>query len=511
MILPIICFLICSFNAQAAKILGVFPVPSASHQAIFQPIWRELSLRGHQITVVTPNPIKDPQLTNLTEIDVSFTYEYILKSPFVGNLGRAESVWERNHLILESLTKLVEDEIEFGEVQDLLNGGEAFDLVILQVQFMTTLVYGFAARQDAPIVAISSLGVYLHTHDAFGNPTHPLVSPDHMLNYETDLSFLQKVGSLLYNFGYRMLYYWYVLPRTDKIARKYFGDDIPYLGDIERNTSLLLMNVNPIMNGVRPNVPNIIEINHVHITDKKPLPKDIQRFLDSSPQGVIYFSLGSNVKSANLPTSTRNVFIQALANLPYKVLWKWEADYLPAKPDNVMIRKWLPQQDILGHPNIKVFLTQGGLQSIEESIINEVPMVGIPFMTDQPTNIKKMVDLGFGIGLDHRTMTKEQLRDAISEVAENKKYKEKVKKSKKILVDQPMKGVEKAVWWIEYVLRHKGAKHLRSAAADMTFYEYFMIDVIVFLLVCFSIFVYVIFQLLRLIVRLTSRTRKINQ
>lgn len=76
---------------------------------------------------------------------------------------------------------------------------------------------------------------------------------------------------------------------------------------------------------------------------------------------------------------------------------------------------------ISGHPNVKVFVTQGGLQSIEEAITNEVPMVGMPFITDQPSNIKKIEDLGMGLSVDYKTLKKEQLKKAIMEVAENTK------------------------------------------------------------------------------------------
>ncbi|CAG9820048.1 unnamed protein product [Phaedon cochleariae] len=497
-----LCVFLYVYSIECAKILGVFPVPSISHQIVFQPIWKELSLRGHEVTVITPNPLRDALLSNLTEIDVSSSAKRAMdNSNIMKNLDITKSVFSRimfgNHL----LDALVKEELEQEEVSELIKSDETFDLIILQVFAMQPVVYGFGARFGSPIIiGISTLEVFLHTHDTFGNPTHALVTPDMMLGFKGDLTFANKVESLLFNIWYRMLYYWYALPNADKVARKYFGEDIPYLGDIERNTSLLLVNLNPIMHGVRPNVPNVIEINQIHIKKKKPLPGDIQKYLDSSPQGIVYFSLGSNVKSANLTESTRDVIIRAMAELPYKVLWKWENDYLPGKPDNVMIRKWLPQQDVLGHPHIKVFVTQGGLQSIEESITNGVPMIGLPFMSDQPTNVKRITELGMGLGLDYRTMNKEQLRDAIIEVAENKKYKDQVNNSRMILVDQPMKGVEKAVWWIEYVLRHKGAKHLRSAAADMSFYEYFMIDVICFLLVCVSFSIYATIRVYCLVV-----------
>lgn len=70
--------------------------------------------------------------------------------------------------------------------------------------------------------------------------------------------------------------------------------------------------------------------------------------MDNATEGVIYLSLGSNVKSVNMSTKVRETIIEALAELPYTILWKWEADYLDRKPKNVITRKWLPQQDLLG-------------------------------------------------------------------------------------------------------------------------------------------------------------------
>lgn len=122
-----------------------------------------------------------------------------------------------------------------------------------------------------------------------------------------------------------------------------------------------------------------------------------------------------------MPEKLRKIIIGALSDLPYLVLWKWESDHLPDKPPNVVTRKWLPQQDILAHPNIRAFVTQGGLQSTEEAISRKVPLVGMPFMGDQPMNVQKIIDLGIGVGVDPVTVTQDQLKESIIEVAENRK------------------------------------------------------------------------------------------
>jgi glucuronosyltransferase len=123
-----------------------------------------------------------------------------------------------------------------------------------------------------------------------------------------------------------------------------------------------------------------------------------------------------------LSHSLRETITEALTELPYNVLWKWDVDHLPDRSGNVMARKWLPQQDVLSHQNIKAFVTQGGLQSIEEAVIHGVPVVGMPFFLDQPMNVMHLVQKGVAQSIDHATMTKDALRDIIIEVASNETY-----------------------------------------------------------------------------------------
>jgi glucuronosyltransferase len=74
----------------------------------------------------------------------------------------------------------------------------------------------------------------------------------------------------------------------------------------------------------------------------------VKTYIEVAPHGVIYFSLGTRFKSSEMPESTINAFIEAFSKLKQRVLWKWEADILPGKPDNLKLEKWLPQADILG-------------------------------------------------------------------------------------------------------------------------------------------------------------------
>lgn len=57
-------------------------------------------------------------------------------------------------------------------------------------------------------------------------------------------------------------------------------------------------------------------------------------------------------------------------------------------------------------------------------------------------------------------------------------YSENVKTRSKILKDQPEKPLDKAMFWLEYVIRHKGAPHLKTSALALNWFQYLLLDVI---------------------------------
>ncbi|KAJ8948060.1 hypothetical protein NQ314_008486, partial [Rhamnusium bicolor] len=233
---------------------------------------------------------------------------------------------------------------------------------------------------------------------------------------------------------------------------------------------------------------------------------DLAKFLDGAKDGFIYFSLGTNVKSKELNEQTLTSIIESLEEMPYKVLWKFESDELSRKPDNVKLIKWAPQQDILAHPNIKLFVTQGGLQSMEEAIYNEVPLVVIPFFGDQIKNSKLMTAKGIAKVVERKPFLKKtDLKNAMLEVINDSSYKKSVKRLKELALDTPMTGLEKAVWWTEYVIRNKGAKHLKNPAVDIPLYQYYLIDVISFLIFITVLALSVIILLLKIVFKTLRR------
>ncbi|KAL3288272.1 hypothetical protein HHI36_002720 [Cryptolaemus montrouzieri] len=451
----------------SAKILGYFHFPSISHQFVFQAVVRELSLRGHEVTFVSPNNINDPKLVNLTEVDLSDTYKVFENT----NIG----IFNRNAINIiavcvfgqQMIENVITMEMEMEQVKNILKKPEnSYDLII--VEALNLFHYGLQHKFKAPLVAISSFGLTALVHDIIGNQNHPVLYPDMFCGY---LNPLKNIWEKIDSFYVKMVFYLYSkfigTPKFDKLARTYFGKDMPYLEDVVKNTSLIFGNVNPVFSDRRAIVPNHKEVWNIHLKEPRPLPGDLQKILDDAENGLVYFSLGTNVRFEHLEGNIKEEILKALGDLPYTVLCKWESEDFPGKPKNVVLRKWLPQQSILAHSNVKVFVTQGGLQSSEEAIINGVPLVVIPFLGDQPLNAKILTSRGMAETISPQSINKDLLRDTILKVAKDEKYRLKAHEIRSIFLDQPRTGLEEIVWWCEYVIRHKGAPHLRSPSADI--------------------------------------------
>jgi glucuronosyltransferase len=117
-----------------------------------------------------------------------------------------------------------------------------------------------------------------------------------------------------------------------------------------------------------------------------------------------------------------------------------------------------------------------------------VPMLVIPFLGDQYANANRLENLKVAQQLDLLQMNEENLREKIVELLKPQ-YKQNIVKLRNLVYDEPIASLDKAIFWTEYVIRHKGAKHLRFAGRDIPFYEQYCLDfVAIFILVLVSLF-----------------------
>jgi len=74
------------------------------------------------------------------------------------------------------------------------------------------------------------------------------------------------------------------------------------------------------------------------------------------------------------------------------------------------------------HPNLRLFITHGGLLSTQEAIHRGVPLLGIPIFGDQSLNMNRAVTAGYGLMIQFNNVTMESLLWGIKEMIDNPEY-----------------------------------------------------------------------------------------
>lgn len=218
------------------------------------------------------------------------------------------------------------------------------------------------------------------------NILYPSLMPGHDLLYEFKMTFSQRFMSTLVHLSEYMFTHLYLTPLYDKIVREKHPE-IPYLGDIEKNIKMYLVNSQPITDYKTPVFANQKLVGGVQIKEPKELPSTLKKIADDAKNGLVLFSLGTNVRSDALGDEIIQRILKALGRLEkYTFLWKFEtSEKLPIElPKNVKIQAWMPQNDILAHPNTKLFMSHCGLLSTQEALWYGVPVLGFPVFADQP-------------------------------------------------------------------------------------------------------------------------------
>jgi glucuronosyltransferase len=485
--------------ARSYKILGLFPHPASSHVNVFYPLMKGLAEKGHQVTFVShytfedaPSTLKqlvldksDSDLVNA--VDMSFLkgyrYEQYINNGILAYLGV-----QTCHRALSSPV-----------FQQLLNSNEEFDLVAIEF-FNTDCFVPFAYKFKAQLIGLSSCSIIHGTNQRFGNIYNPSYIPIAHMDYSDRLGFFERVENTVMVALNEIFFNFILRANDERIARMYFKEDFPSITEIVHNASLLLVNTHFSLNLPRPQVPAVIDIGGVHIGEIRKLPQNLEKWINESAHGVIYFSLGSMIKGHTFPDEKRREFLKAFGRLPQRVLWKWENDSMPGKPDNVMIQKWMPQLDILCHPNVVGFISHGGLLGTIEAVHCGVPAVVMPQYGDQHVNARALEKNGGGVILHLHEATEEKVYEALQTVLDSK-FRKRAQELSVRFRDRPLPPLETAIYWVEYVARHGGGHHMRTAAVDMPLYKYLLLDVIAFLLLVIGAAAYVFSLVVKIVFR----------
>lgn len=291
---------------------------------------------------------------------------------------------------------------------------------------------------------------------------------------------------------------------VEKIVRQYqIENKLPLEGiyDLRSNASFVLVHGDINFVPIRPMLPKTVYIGGVQCHKSNPVKGDLKTFIDTSgSSGVILFSLGGFLNTDALPRGFIEKFFNVFETIPHLVIWRLDSipKHLQLRvPHNVKIVKWFPQQDLLGHPKTKLFISHGGVQGAIEGICHGVPVFGLPLIADQITNIKILENKGMAILYRNFHDVNETLvKDNLRQLLYDPHFSQAARKEQEIFHDQPQSPAQRFVFTVGYTIRHKGAHHLTShTALRLHWFQYYQCDVVLFIMIVVSTLLSVVYLL----------------
>ncbi|XP_067994217.1 UDP-glucuronosyltransferase 1A1-like isoform X1 [Melanerpes formicivorus] len=472
--------------AQGGKLLVV--PQDGSHWLSMRMVLEKLWERGHEIVAVVPEAtllMKSSENFTIKTYSVPYTQEFLDR--FYHSIGEYSfanpPLLEKISFVLKNISEVTE--MYSSTCRHLLYNEELMKY-LRDSKF--DAIMSDPVLPCGPIIAehLSLPSVYFMRglpcsldYKATQCPSPFSYVPRTFMSSSDHMTFMDRVKNLLIGSSEHLLCHLFYL-QHENLASEFLRREVTAL-ELFSKASVWLMRYDFVFEYPRPIMPNMVYIGGINCEQKQPLSQEFEAIVNASGEhGIVVFSLGSMV--SEIPMKKAIEIADALGTVPQTVLWRYTGKTPPNLPDNVKLVKWLPQNDLLAHPKTRAFITHGGSHGVYEGICNAVPMVLMPLFGDQMDNAKRVESREAGLVLNILEMTSKDISTALKTVINDKKYKENIKRMSELHLDRPIHPLDLAVHWVEFVMRHKGAPHLRPAAHDLNWIQYHSLDVVAFLL-----------------------------
>ncbi|XP_036067084.1 UDP-glucuronosyltransferase 2C1 isoform X4 [Oryzias melastigma] len=511
-------FWLCTSVVHAGKVL-VFPL-DGSHWVNMKVIIEELHSRNHQVTVIRHTDswyIKEnsPFYRSIS-LDVESGFDEHSFSSFVTQLMEMQReeyfvfkcLWmeikraKKTSDYYVKARKTLESIFENKEMLQMLKNSK-YDLILTDPAIPGGVILGHYLK----LPLVFNVRWTTHGEGHFQVAPSPLsYVPLSRTELSDQMSFFQRVLNVLIFclFQYRSEIFF--TPHYQDIMEEYLGPDVK-LHSLYQAADLWLMRVDFVFEFPRPTMPNVVYMGGFQCKPAKPLPDHLEEFVQSSGEhGFIIMSLGTLIPG--LPADLAEEIAAAFAELPQKVIWRHKGSRPSTLGNNTLLVDWMPQNDLLGHPKIKLFVSHGGTNGIYEAIYHGVPVVGIPIIFDQADNLSRLRAKGVARTVEISDLDKINFQETLQDVLNEPSYRMNMQKLSRLHRDTPMRPLDTALFWIEFVMRHKGAAHLRTESYKLPWYSYHSVDVMVFLLTAAGLLMFFTFGLLWLCFRLCFKSQQ---
>nr|KAG5707800.1 hypothetical protein BaRGS_015960 [Batillaria attramentaria] len=422
------------------------PLPVTSAVSLHVQIARSVSDLGHETWLVLPANVLRKNVVDLSGLSV---IEYNTKLNIEDDVVRAHSLKaflgrrapEHSEVVRKAMdinTEILSNSTLYRTLKTV-----QADLFVFDDDCESKMFVIFPYRMSVPFACMDFGFEPFHRRVPFSpaSTSHPLAA------FGRRMSFLQKLQNtflFLSDWLGNPFYY------NDAVAR--FAPEMPYipLDQLIARAEIWLVRTDPVLGLPVPTLPNVKLIGGIGATPAKPLTPKYQVFVDAAEDGVVVATFGSMV--LDLPDDITHKLFSAFLRLPMRVVFK--SNVSSPDPTRILTAPWIPQNDLLAHHNVKVFLTHCGLNGLYQALDHTVPVVGLPLFYDQFHNAK-----------------------VIEEKAADPMYKNSISRASALFREQFGEPIKTSAYWLDHVMQY-GGQYMRTAGQEMALYEFLLLDVL---------------------------------
>jgi len=202
----------------------------------------------------------------------------------------------------------------------------------------------------------------------------------------------------------------------------------------------------------RPLPPLVQMVGPIFPKTLEPLSPSLSKWLEEGEEGtgVVYIAFGT---LANIESWQAKALVEGLSDTRFQVIWslpKSQQHILPSLPSSFRIEHFVPQQSVLSHPAVRAFVSHCGMNSINEALYWEKPLLALPFFGDQHYNAARVVDLGAALKLNKEHFNSAEVRSKMDALLSIQSYTDAARRMSVVL--KSTGGLDKAADIVESTL-----------------------------------------------------------
>ncbi|VDM97912.1 unnamed protein product [Thelazia callipaeda] len=375
---------------------------------------------------------------------------------------------------------------------------EKFDLGITELISFCSYAL-FRKLEIKAYISSYSLNLMEVISDPLGVSSNPSYVPVSVSKNSDEMTYLERLDNFLHYIAIYCMSRYFAITIASSLNKDHsISQSHEILQMAIKNSSFALINSEELLEYPRLMSQKVVFIGGIAVNKPKNLDQFYGQLMNESVNGAVLISFGANARSKYMSQAGKECFERTFESFPEILfIWKYEGnDSVANNIPNVVKMEWVPQNDLLGHKNLRVLISHCGQNSIMEAVHAGVPIICIPLLADQTRNAKALEKRQIAIVIKKKDLNAISLQSALRRILYNKKFGDNSRRLAEMIREKPISARDRFLNSINFVLKFHGVHNLDISSANLNFLQYYLLDLVFPFILLIALSAYLVLRVL---------------